>query len=582
MPEPLDTLRGAPGLQTGDDEALIRERVRRLKARVAEAESNAKSAARDVLRLESELAFAREQLHVRNRAAQHAEQAWLSTAEHTEEVAQALGRAQVELEEVRRQLRGKDWALTKARNDLELLRADRNGRRTELGDHRALQSRIESLQREVDALRVKEREAHSAAEAATGRADELEQALRHSEDVVQALNAQVNETAGELRSTGKELERAREALAKHSDQADSAEALAEAQSRIAALQHDYDALAGSHMTLRTEVQALQQAVVERDLALAGARRELDSARRADVPAAFPGDQAARMDELAEVLAERTTALDTLEENAAGHEYLIRALRDELQAARASLEQHEADYGLLARALRAELECFRSLASERDFVIHHQGQELEDLSRREAIREAAIEEARRLSDPWREKAESAARDRDRLRAEIKALRENVEARDDALSELREELARLHERLGDSDPETVADLHAEIEAKQAELDRSRDRIAFLRKILNDNGLDSTVSPETFRTSNGGLVSRNTPETHSDGSAAKLRAQIAADPAMPSVDIDTWHPNAALQREVEETFTFEFPWFVLLLGAVFAGGCLVLAGLSLFFLV
>lgn len=588
--------------------------------RAEAAESEAKTAERNAIRLHAELAFARDQLHERNRAAQAAERAWLETAAQAEEAAQALGRAQIELDDLKRKLRGKEWALTKTRNELELLREERgNGAANAPAskhDYDALHARIDSLVRELETARAKEQEAATSAATATRRAEELAGEHARTQEVVQALNAQVNETAAHLRKTGKELERARAELAKRDEHAEAAEMLAAAQSRVAeveqayaaaesrirdleqeladahaaaasaqrmaeqrleALQGDYDALAASHMTLREEIQTLQQAVVERDMALERLRREAEEAS-AQAPAATetetgtgdgPADTA-RMDDLAAALAERSDALDELTTHAVGQEYLIGALKQELGAARESLERHEMDYALLAKALRAEVECLRKLAAERDFVIHHQGQELETLGRQEV----ALEEIKKLAGPPRQDAGADARDREVLKRELDSLRASVEEKDAALRALREQVAGLRDRLNAAAPAPDEDLRAQLQAKQAELDRSRDRIRYLRNLLKENQLDEAVSLET-------PADRPHPSLewpHLDAASNHEKDSGGRAARQEPIDLSPWQDHADLQREVEETLSAQFPWPVVVLGAILAGGGLLAIGLAL----
>jgi nucleoprotein TPR len=81
----------------------------------------------DRVRLEAELEFAREQLLARNAEALAAARLAEEKSEQLEEVARALGRARIELDETAQQLRAKEWAVLQIQNENALMRGDGSG-----------------------------------------------------------------------------------------------------------------------------------------------------------------------------------------------------------------------------------------------------------------------------------------------------------------------------------------------------------------------------------------------------------------------------------------------------------------------
>ncbi len=554
--------------------------------RVTESEQRARDAHQQLERLTAELEFAREQLHLQNRLRGESEKKWVESEREREATVHALGRAQISLDDMRRQLRGKEWALEKAKGDVEddaagqplTAPAVEELQREASGLH----SRLETLTAELQAARDHAAREQEAASLADQRRRKLEDDAVQTAEIVEGLSAEVSRYAEQLREAGRELDEARAALAHPnrpknvvdaqpaSDYAEielklqlserrsaelaaaleSAERVAherisETIAESAVLSDNFDALAASHMTLRDEVAALQSEIVARDHELERLRAEVTDAHPANTTHAGAAEAA-----------ELTAAIEALESDAVGQEYLVQALRRELDEARESLNCHQMDQRLLTRALKAEVDNLRELAKEHDFVIHHQGQQLDAATRLEL--DAA--------------AEADGPDRETLNRELVLLRQRVEDKDAVVRRLRAELAQLRQRTAAPAGDTT-ELEAVLRNREADLARTRDRVEFLRRALREkhagDGLKhSETGPTTPERPVAGVVpAKQTPPA---------KRVISVDAG--AFDVSKFQANSAVQREVEQSLAFQSAWPLIAIFISLGGfGLLALAALA-----
>jgi hypothetical protein len=565
-----------------------------LRRRLANTESRARETNDQLRRLESELDFAREQLRDQIRLRANAEEAWSRSERLQDETIQAFGRAQISLDELRRQMRGKEWALERAQNEIESLAQDQRSQPSIDpaafgGDIDALRSRLETLTQELHAAREFAQREHDAAVAAESRNRQLKNRSERSRAIVEDLSKQIDDYAARLRETGRQLDEARAALSRPQSPAvqdpappaDAQERIAELElalelsqgraddlatalesaERVAvdagnesvtameALRDDYDALCDSHMTLREEITALQERVIQRELEIARLKSALEPG---PAPAAPVGDSRKR--DLAAALDERSRAVELLEASAPGGRYLVQALWQELDAARTSVERNELDHTLLARALRRELECLRDLARDREFVLQHQTAQLDEWEKAEAVPESGF-------------------DSELLARELQLATSRVADRDATIRRLRGELAEAQERSAADRGEDIAEMQMSLERREVDLQRARERVEFLRKLLRESVAEREVvkQPETpeFRGNAGdsGSVSMKHPAPESE----------TVPRSIPDIDVSQYQMNSRLQREVEQSLAFQSAWPAIIVFAALAG-LAVLAGLAM----
>ncbi len=436
--------------------ALMR-RVEELEFRVAEAERRGHETERERARLDAEIDFAREQLHLRNNSAQEAEDRRAEYEMQAEEAAKALGTSELESTDLRQQLRSKDWRLLKTRNVLDMLREDHARR---VADVEALSAQVEDLRMEVEERQASERETLSSLDASQSRIGELEVSLEQSrrkadqltheiEAIWEALNGsnvQLQEARkeiarliaerdernatlagleeqmrsikereeafeGQLAQSGARAEELESALtsqkqenallmdqlaeARSATDARLAE-LKEARDSFAKLQTDYDDLISSNRVLRDEVEELQARLAERELVVAEARRELQEANQDRWQLLEQGSEAAgRMDELSATLEEKTASLEAGRKELLESESAAARRVDELSAA---LEEKSQAYEQSQHAL----EEVREYVAERDQLERALREELAALREK---RDAAGMEQASLNRALKEELES---------------------------------------------------------------------------------------------------------------------------------------------------------------------------------
>lgn len=553
------------------DPAAI-ERQEEIHRRILEAERNAREAEMQLARMQQELDFAREQLHLQNRLRAEAEDKQKSAEQQYHQAVHALGGAQFSVDELRRQLRGKEWALEEvasaAQTGVESGRPEVEALQREAA---ALHSRLETLTMELQAARDRAEREHHAALEAQSRLAKLESDAERSNEIVEGLSRQVQDYAERLRETGRELDEARAALgglegpsqsqladaelalqlaerraeelarALDDSERDAVARLSEAIAEAAVLSDNYDALAASHMVLREEIISLQERIVARDHELAQLKQEL-ARWTVDAP-----DHAGRVTELARSLEARERELEDLEVSAAGHELLVKALRRELEASREALQRAEMDHSLLRRALVAELDGLRELATERDFVINQQAAQLD------AVQAATVSQV-----------DTVGFDRETVMREIQILRQRIEDKDAIVRRLRGELAEAEERA--SVGTNAEDLAAVLRNREADLDRARERINFLRKLLVE-----TVSEQ------------HETQDEAPSPAGSMQAQVKHSETpvrvvtVDEIDVSRYQANAELQREVEQSLALHSLWPLLaVVGGVAGLGFLALIAL------
>jgi len=329
---------------------------------------------------------------------------------------------------------------------------------------------------------------------------------------------------------------------------------------------DYDALVESHLSIREEVTALQERVVQREHEIISLRATLDEARAelAAWESAGPASGAgiARM---AGIIAARSATLERVEGAAQGQELLIGALRQELDAARRAIEQRDFDHTSLAQALRAEVEGLRVVSSERDFVIGHQAQTIESGSVQSEEMRSQLTEAQAQCESLRARVRQFEDERDEQTRELQLLRARATERDAEIWKLRGAV-RTASSSANTEP-GLAQLQAALASRDAELARARQRIEFLRGQSREaaglSAMADAFAPE------GAPI------------ASVPRAPTQPEPES-KLDLDGIQPNSRLQREVEAAFAAEFPWY--LIGAIggIAGVGLLLLGLIAMMLV
>jgi len=524
---------------------------------------------RDRSILERDLDFAREQLHVQNRLREEAEEKHNFAEKQYDETVHLLGRAQISVDELRRQLRGKEWALEKAMAALDsrsvTMKVDSQATEELAARQReaaALHSRLETLTAELQQARERAEHEREAAAMAKARLEKLDVEAERSRHIVDELSKQVQQYAESLRETGRELDAARAALKQSGAMTDSAPAragltdeqseilrlrlaergaadiaqaakaaervaidqLSESVAEAAVLLDNYDALAESHMALRDEVTELQQRIIERDHELAALKAELATSQMV-APAPFA---------------------DGPDEDL-GQEWLVSALRAELAAERDSREQSEMEHNLLRQALTQEIEGLRGLATERDLVIHHQTVQLD----------AVLETA------GRDAGDSARREA--TVREIQLLRSRIDEKDATVRRLRGELADAEERASVQSADDVSELEAALRTREDDLSRTRERVEYLRRVLSQMNIESSTMTKQLETRHSALAQKSPkyqPMKHHE--TADARAVSGAG----DIDVSRYQANAALQREVEQSLAFHSMWPIVAAVGVIAG--------------
>lgn len=551
-------------------------------ARVADSERTSRETQHELARVQAELDFAREQLHVQNRLRLQAEEKWTASERELEATMHALGRAQISLDELRRQLRGKEWALENAKGDLdtssdsgaESPRAAEELKQTAA----ALQSRLDALTIEFDRAREQSSQDRESLEEAQEKRAQAEQEALKSREIIDELSQEVQRYADELRRTGREFDETQEALTRGGpsepygesslgevrlalqyaelrnkeltaalDAAERAahERLGESMAESAVVTDNFDALASSHLVLRDHITELQQELVARDHEIARLRASI----------AEPTVSSSKAGDVTDT--KLSDVVENLESDAIGNAYLVQALRRELEAARESLEQSELDRRLLTQALRAEVEGLRSLAAERDFVIHHQEAQLEG----------------NLLGTQAKPTPAEAPDMNALCEELAVLRQRVEDKDAVVHRLRSQLAESEARLASADDSEVDELRAVIRHREADLERTHERVAFLRRALRDLQFDKPA--KQHETSPNIRHTDQTSDVSLKQSEASARKILESDT---EIDVSRYQANATLQREVEQSLAFREAWPLLAIVIGLAGiGVLALTTLA-----
>lgn len=476
-----------------DTNRRLLEQVDALETELVDVQRRATDAERVSARLQSEIEFAREQLHLRNASSHEAATRQAEFEMRAEESSEALARSDIEIADLHQQLRSKDWRLLKTRNELDTLTEDNAQLATKFD---AAEKQLEALQGELDDLRKAELASHASVEAA--RAETREQAVRLQESEtknhelsreIESLLITINKSAEELENAHGEISRlesahdhGRAALAEleglvelmeqreqaHKELVTQADQrteelevrLAEQLQTRGALEDElrnvqantgdmetealvelrgvYDELATSHMNLRDEIKGLQERIVERELALRRAS--------ADLLSAHTRIEAAEEEKLAlQSRIEQVTL--AAEQNSAGdpgHALLERALRDELEAVRVQLDRDALDQAALRRALKDEVDALRQVSTEKEFVLQHVEAESSTLSRREAELEEQCRNAIALSERLAAEATEANETRRMLEGEFRELASQTVEKDQAIRALRVALADLQER------------------------------------------------------------------------------------------------------------------------------------------
>ncbi len=472
------------------NEALMRH-VEELEMRVVEAERGTEETERERARLESEIEFAREQLHLRNKSAQDAEERRIEYEMQAEGAAQALGGSELEIVDLRQQLRSKDWRLLKTRNVLDMLREDHARR---LADIEALSSEVEALRTEVEGRQASEGKTLSSLDESQQGIQELETALEQSRQKADQLTHDLEAAWEELNGSTVQLQEARqeialliaerddhgaaaadfeeqvrsmaareqaheelvtrsgalsteleEALASKMDEnallkdelAESRSApdarmgeLKEAGDAFAKLQVDFDELMSSNVVLRDDVKELKARLVDREQILGEARRELEQSE-GDRQDLLQNESAAasRIEALSVILEEKAVSLEE---------------------GRQRLREKDSATAERIRELRAALE-------QEDAALEMDRQELLD---KEGAAARQIEELRAALDEKTQAYQESQRAHDELSEKMSA-REQLEAA------LRDEVASLRDR----QPESVDDVEATNTALKEELESMR---------------------------------------------------------------------------------------------------------------
>ena len=448
------------------NKALLR-RVEDLNMRVAEAERRSHDTERERARLDTEIEFAREQLHLRNQSAQEAEERRIQYEMQAEESSQALGGSELEITDLRQQLRSKDWRLLKTRNVLDMLREDHARR---LADVEALSVQVEALRTEVEERQASERKTLSSLEESRQSIHELEAGLEQFggkadqlthelEAVWEALNgstiqlqeareeiarliaerdertAAVADLEEQLRSMKEreqthdelvaqagarstELEEAfasqmgenaslKDELAESRSAVDARmEELKEARDAFAKLQIDFDDLMSSNMVLRDDVKELKARLVDREQALGEVRKELQQTERNRQNLLLKESAAAsRIGALSTALEEKAVSLEEGRQRMRKRES---ATAERVRELRAALEQKN-----------ASLEQDRQESLNKESATERQVEAL-----RAALEEKtqAIDESQRALDELRETVASREQLERSLRDEVASVRE----------------------------------------------------------------------------------------------------------------------------------------------------------------
>ena len=447
------------------NKALMRS-VEELKLHVAEAERRAQETERERARLDTEIEFAREQLHLRNKSAQDAEERRIQYEMQAEGVAQALGGSELEITDLRQQLRSKDWRLLKTRNVLDLPRADHARRladvgrpplqvealRTEAEERQASESKTLSSLAEprsaVDARTEESKEARDAFAKLQIDLDELMSTNMVLREDIKEFKARLVDREQVLEEVRKELEQAernrQDLLQKESAAAGRIKALSAAlEEKAASLEEGRQRLRDNDSATAERIRELRAALEQKDASFEKARQELldkESSTERQIEALRLA-----LEEKTQAFEESQRAHDELSEKMSDREQLERALRDEV----ASLRQQEAgnvhDVEALNKALKEELESMRQVAVQRDFVVHHSEAELASMSRREAETEDSLRQALEASERTLAEAVEASKTQRAVEFELGALRVQSEEKDAAMRELWDELKVLRERV-----------------------------------------------------------------------------------------------------------------------------------------
>lgn len=478
--------------------ALMR-RVEDLELKISAAERRAQETERERARLDAEIVFAREQLHLRNRSAQEAEDRRTEYEMQAGEATRALGGAELDIADLRQQLRSKDWRLLKTRNVLGVMREDHARR---VVDVDALTLQVEALRAEVEERQASEREAISSLDATRGRNRELDASLEESKLKADKLGEEIQAIWEALNDSSEQLQKAREEIARLIAERDDRSAalsemeeqmlamkereaaqdervaeagvraeelegtlaaqqrgsaslkeeLAESRSALDAqlaelneardgfvrLQVDHDELMATHTVLRDDVKELQGRLAERDHALGETRKNLEDAMQDKQELVEKeAKSAGRIAELSEELNQKIAAL------AQGRQQLL-----EVETA-----VREQDHDL-ARALD---EKSRALEASEKMV--------EDLC------EEAAADDRRINELFEKLKTSEGMARD--------LHEEVEANDRSVLELRERV--------EANENTIGELREKVEADERLQQALRDELAASREQRESAGLD-----------------------------------------------------------------------------------------------
>lgn len=327
---------------------------------------------------------------------------------------------------------------------------------------------------------------------------------------------------------------------------------------------DYDSLVASHMSLRAHVNELQERVIQRDHEVVSLREQLAAAHQELTAweSASPVNGAG-LARLAGVLADRSAALEQYEESAIGQKFLIGALRQELDAVRAALDQRDLDHDRLAQALRMETDCLRAIASEREFVIGHQAHAIEGVARREADLSAELTELREMCESLRRRAEHTEAEREAMDRDAQLLRAKLSEREAEVWKLRSAPTVAAPAPESERAPGLAQLQSALVARDAELERARERIEFLRSLTREAQPPVAALPVHRPL---GVSGRQQPKE-----PVVLKEDI---------NVDLFQMNSALQREVEEALSLRFPWpLIAVLGGIAGLGLLSVGLLALF---
>lgn len=609
--EPAAPAQERPEAAAGDDtsqelveanEALMR-RAEELETRVVEAERGTQETERERARLESEIKFAREQLHLRNKSAQDAEERRTEYEMQAEGAAQALGGSELEIVDLRQQLRSKDWRLLKTRNVLDMLREDHARR---LADIEALSSEVEALRTEVEGRQASESKTLSSLDESLQGIEELETALEQSRQKADKLAHDLEAAWEALNGSTVQLQEARqeialliterddrgavaadfeeqvrsmsvreqaheelvtragalsteleEALASKMDEnvllkdelAESRSAadarmreLKEARDAFAKLQVDFDELMSSNVVLRDDVKELKARLVDREQVLGEARRELEQAE---------GDRQ-------DLLQNQSATASRIEALSAGLEEKAASLEE----GRQRLREKDSATAERIRELRAALEQEdASIEMDRQELLDKEGaaaRQIEELRAALEEKTQAYEESRRAHDELSEKMSAREQLEDALRDEVASLREqqaesvgDVEATNKAL---KEELESMRQVAVERD---FVVHHAEAEVasmsrREAETeDALRQALEASKRMLTE-AVGASKTQQALQSELGELRAQSEGK---DAAVRELRDELkvlrervsdAADTAPPAEDLDEAETGSPQQQD------------------------------------